>query len=68
MTLSSAPVIKAFFDQPTNTISYLVADPATRRAAVIDPVLDYDHRDGSVDVRSVEAILQAARDDGMNIE
>ena len=43
---SSAPVIKAFFDQPTNTISYLVADPATRRAAVIDPVLDYDHRDG----------------------
>jgi hypothetical protein len=38
-----------------------VADPLTRRAAVIDPVLDYDHRDGSVDVRSVEAILQAAR-------
>jgi glyoxylase-like metal-dependent hydrolase (beta-lactamase superfamily II) len=68
VTLSSAPVIKAFFDQPTNTISYLVADPATRRAAVIDPVLDYDHRDGSVDVRSVEAILQAARDDGLTIE
>jgi glyoxylase-like metal-dependent hydrolase (beta-lactamase superfamily II) len=68
MTASSAPVIKAFFDQPTNTISYLVADPATRRAAVIDPVLDYDHRDGSVDVRSVEAILRAARDDGLTIE
>ena len=68
MTPSSAPVIKAFFDQPTNTISYLVADPATRRAAVIDPVLDYDHSDGSVDVRSVEAILQAARDDGLTVE
>jgi glyoxylase-like metal-dependent hydrolase (beta-lactamase superfamily II) len=68
VTPSSAPVIKGFFDQPTNTISYLVADPATRRAAVIDPVLDYDHRDGSVDVRSVEAILRAARDDGLTIE
>jgi glyoxylase-like metal-dependent hydrolase (beta-lactamase superfamily II) len=68
MTPSSAPLIKAFFDQPTNTISYLVADPATRRAAVIDPVLDYDHRDGSVDVRSAEAILEAAREDDLTIE
>ena len=31
------PVIRAFFDEPTSTISYLVADPVTRRAAVIDP-------------------------------
>jgi glyoxylase-like metal-dependent hydrolase (beta-lactamase superfamily II) len=45
-----------------------VADPVTLRAAVIDPVLDYDHKDGSVDVRSVEAILQAARDSGLSIE
>ena len=35
MPSSPAPLIKAFFDQPTNTISYLVADPVTRRAAVI---------------------------------
>ena len=35
-------VIRAFFDEPTNTVSYLVADPATSQAAVIDPVLDYD--------------------------
>ena len=45
-----------------------MADPVNRRAAVIDPVLDYDHKDGSVDVRSVEAILQAAQDDGLTIE
>ncbi|HEY8333314.1 MAG TPA: MBL fold metallo-hydrolase [Tardiphaga sp.] len=67
MTPSAAPVIRAFFDEPTNTISYLVSDPVTRRAAVIDPVLDYDHRDGSVDIRSVEAILQAATSDGLTI-
>jgi glyoxylase-like metal-dependent hydrolase (beta-lactamase superfamily II) len=40
--MSGKPAIRAFFDEATNTFSYLVADPATRRAAVIDPVLDYD--------------------------
>ena len=53
------PIIRAFFDQPTNTVSYLVADPVTRQArAVIDPVLDYDHKSGEVDTRSVETILK----------
>lgn len=58
--MSAKPVIRAFFDEPTNTVSYLVADPATGKAAVIDPVLDYDHNSGEVDTRSVEAILRAA--------
>ncbi|WP_018182436.1 MBL fold metallo-hydrolase [Kaistia granuli] len=61
------PIIQAFFDEPTNTISYLVADPATRQAAVIDPVLDYDHRSGTVDVGSVDAILAAAAAEGFTI-
>lgn len=56
------PEIRAFFDEPTNTISYLVADPATRKAAIIDPVLDYDHNSGEVDIRSVETMLKAARE------
>jgi glyoxylase-like metal-dependent hydrolase (beta-lactamase superfamily II) len=69
MTVSRpAPQIRAFFDQPTNTISYLVADPVTRRAAVIDPVLDFDARDGTVDVRSAEAILAAANEEKLTIE
>jgi glyoxylase-like metal-dependent hydrolase (beta-lactamase superfamily II) len=69
MTISRpAPQIKAFFDEATNTISYLVADPVTRRAAVIDPVLDFDPRSGTVDVRSVDAILAAASADGLTIE
>src|SRR5689334_19541957 len=68
--MSQAPLatIHAFFDEPTNTISYLVSDPVTRRAAVIDPVLDFDQRDGTVDVRSAEAILAAAKRDGLTIE
>ena len=61
------PIIRAFFDEPTNTVSYLVADPATKKAAVIDPVLDYDHKSGEVDTRSVEAMLQAGGGAGLTI-
>lgn len=68
MIQMTLPAIRAFFDEPTNTVSYLVSDPATKRAVVIDPVLDYDHRAGMVDIRSVEAILQAAADAGLSIE
>ena len=64
----TAPIIRAFFDEPTNTVSYLVADPATKRAAVIDPVLDYDHAVGEVDIRSVEVILRAAAQEGWTID
>ncbi|MEY3596750.1 MAG: hypothetical protein RL543_703, partial [Pseudomonadota bacterium] len=39
--MPNEPKILAFFDEPTNTVSYLVVDPASKEAAVIDPVLDY---------------------------
>jgi glyoxylase-like metal-dependent hydrolase (beta-lactamase superfamily II) len=67
MAASAKPAVQAFFDEPTNTVSYLVADPATKNAAVIDPVLDYDHNAGEVDTRSVEAILRAAEEAGYRI-
>jgi glyoxylase-like metal-dependent hydrolase (beta-lactamase superfamily II) len=65
--MTAAPDIKAFFDEPTNTVSYLVSDPETRQAAVIDPVLDYDNRSGKADVRSADAILKFAADTGLTI-
>jgi glyoxylase-like metal-dependent hydrolase (beta-lactamase superfamily II) len=65
--MTASPEIKAFFDEPTNTLSYLVADPQTKQAAVIDPVLDYDHRSGKADVRSADAILKYAADQGFTI-
>ncbi|MHB2205270.1 MBL fold metallo-hydrolase [Methylobacterium sp. CM6257] len=61
------PIIRAFFDEPTNTVSYIVADPDTKQAAFIDPVLDYDHNGGSVDTRSVEAMLKAAAEAGYTV-
>lgn len=65
--MTAVPTIRAFFDEPTHTVSYLVSDPATKIAAVIDPVLDYDPDSGSVDVRSVQAILAAAAEEGLRI-
>lgn len=65
--MNEKPMIRAFFDEPTNTVSYLVADMATRNAAVIDPVLDYDHKSGEVDVRSVSEILREANALGLTI-
>ena len=59
--------IHAFFDEPTNTISYLVVDPTTRRGAVIDPVLDYEPRTGKASTTSADAILAAAAARGVTI-
>jgi len=66
--MAAGPQITAFFDEPTNTVSYLVADPETRRAAVIDPVLDYDQASGAIDTRSAERILAAAEEQNLAID
>jgi glyoxylase-like metal-dependent hydrolase (beta-lactamase superfamily II) len=61
------PTVRAFFDEPTNTVSYLVSDPGTKVGAVIDPVLDYNNRNGRVKTQSVEAIVTAAAESGIRI-
>ena len=65
--MSGTPEIRGFFDDQTNTITYLVWDPSTREAVVIDPVLDYDPVDGTVDTRSAECVLDATAEDGLKI-
>jgi glyoxylase-like metal-dependent hydrolase (beta-lactamase superfamily II) len=62
------PIIKAFFDEPTNTVSYVVHDPETRRAAVIDSVLDYDHASGRTSTVSAEAIVAYVREKGLTVD
>ena len=60
MGASSAARISAFFDPATNSVSYLIADPASKAAAVIDPVLDFDAGASRVETHSADAILAAA--------
>jgi glyoxylase-like metal-dependent hydrolase (beta-lactamase superfamily II) len=59
--------IQAFFDEQTNTVSYLVWDPDGKQAVVIDPVLDFDHRSGRASVQSANAVLAAAEKMGVKI-
>ncbi len=61
------PHIEAFFDEPTFTVSYLVGDPATGQAVVIDPVLDFDPASGKADARSAQRVLDAAEAGGWRI-
>ncbi|MEO8723603.1 MAG: MBL fold metallo-hydrolase [Sphingobium sp.] len=51
------PVVKSFFDEPTNTVSYVVHDPTTREAAVIDSVLDFEAAAGRTSFNSADAIV-----------
>ena len=65
--MGSAPDITAFFHEPTNTVSYVVADPATRAAAVIDPVLDFDLASGEIGTGSTDALLAVAAEQDLEI-
>jgi len=59
--------VQAFFDHATNTISYIVHDPATKKAAIIDPVLDFTPRNGRIATTSADALLTAVSDQGLDI-
>lgn len=60
--------IQAFFDPKTSTVTYVVADPATRRAAVIDPVLDYDFKSGRTSTASADQVVAWVREQGLQID
>ncbi len=55
-SVSPNPEIQTFFDEPTNTASYVVWDPGTRHAAIIDSVLDFDYASGTIFYASADKI------------
>ena len=61
------PIVHAFFDEATFTATYLVIDPETRDAAIIDAVLDYDPATGEITTRSADAVLAAAQAENCRI-
>jgi glyoxylase-like metal-dependent hydrolase (beta-lactamase superfamily II) len=63
-----APLIRAFFDEVTNSVSYLVADPASRVAAIIDPVLGFDPVSGRIDTQAADCILAAADEQDLVVQ
>ena len=61
-------IIHAFFDRTTGTVSYVLSDDASRSAAVIDPVLDFDYKSGSTATRSADAILGCLQQNQLKVE
>jgi len=66
--LTPLPIIDPFFDEATFTVTYLVSDPASRRAAIIDPVRDYDHRSGRATTASADRVLAKAVERGVTVD
>jgi glyoxylase-like metal-dependent hydrolase (beta-lactamase superfamily II) len=66
--MTAKPAIEAFFDEATFTVTYLVSDPATGRAAIVDPVRDYDHKSGKASTQSADRVLARARERGLAVD
>jgi len=62
------PEVTPFFHQASNTWTYVVADPATRAAAIIDAALDFDAKSGKAATRGAEAIVAFVRGRDLRIE
>ncbi|MBU1345962.1 MAG: MBL fold metallo-hydrolase [Alphaproteobacteria bacterium] len=65
--MSAPPVVEGFFDPATHTVTYLVSDPDTGQAAIIDPVLDYDAASARTSTASVDAVMRALRASGLTL-
>jgi glyoxylase-like metal-dependent hydrolase (beta-lactamase superfamily II) len=62
------PVVKGFFEPRTFSIQYVVSDPATKRAAIIDPVLDFDPKSGATATHSADALLAYVAAEGLTLD
>lgn len=67
-TKPGAVPVRAFFDEATFTVSYVVHDPATSRAAIIDSVLDYDPASGRTSSQSADAILAYVQQENLTVD
>ena len=63
-----APQVKAFFDEPTFTVSYVVSDAATKKAAIIDSVWNFDHAAGRTSFESADQIIAFIQAEGLSVE
>ena len=66
--LSVKPFVKGFFDEPTNTVSYVVKDPHSKSCAIVDSVMDIDYAAGRISYESANEIVQYVEDNGLEVE
>lgn len=66
--LTTQPKVAAFFEAETNTISYVIKDPASKSCAVIDPVMDIDYAAGRIGYRSADLVIDYIRTNELVVE
>ena len=66
--LSVKPEVTAFFDEPTNTVSYVVKDPNSNACAIIDSVMDIDYAAGRIAYESADEIVRFVQEQGLKVE
>ena len=62
------PAVTGFYHEESGSIAYVVADPAIRHAAIIDPVLDFDEKAGRVSTTSADAILNYIDENKLSVD
>ncbi|MGA1020562.1 MAG: MBL fold metallo-hydrolase, partial [Candidatus Puniceispirillales bacterium] len=66
--MRQVPSVKAFFDEASNTISYVVVDPVTKKTAIIDPVLDFDYASGTIFYSHADEIISYVKAEGLDVD
>jgi glyoxylase-like metal-dependent hydrolase (beta-lactamase superfamily II) len=66
--MASKPLVAAFFDERTFSLQYVVSDPATRRCAIIDPVLDFDEKSGATATHNADRLLSYIAEEKLELE
>ena len=62
------PDVKAFFDNATNTVSFVIKDPESKKCAVIDSLLDFDYASGHTDTKSADEVIAYVKAEGLEPE
>ena len=65
---TTKPLVKGFFDERTFSVQYVVADPETRKCAIVDPVLDFDEKSGATATKNADAILSYVEEQGLEVD
>ena len=65
---SKAPEVKAFFDNDSNTVSYVATDPVTKKAAIIDSVMDFDYASGTIGYDHADMIIEYVTTQKLDVE
>ncbi|MDG1119242.1 MAG: MBL fold metallo-hydrolase [Flavimaricola sp.] len=68
LNMSIKPEVKAFFDEATNTISYVVKDPASNACAVVDSVMDIDYAAGRITYDHADRMIAYIEAEGLKLE